>query len=172
MNHKQKVFYTLFGAVIMIVGVAVGTILCPPLIAQRTDLPSDLKCTSLTVVDRSGEPAIVLRTDETLGNGVVIHNPAGTPALLFVADETGNSIAVTNKSGEPTVLLRTSKLANRVIVRNPAGKDGVRLSAGKVTNRVTVCNPEETNAVLLYADEVTNRVSVYNKVGIIKWEAP
>lgn len=172
MNHKQKGFYILLGAVIMLVGLGVGAILCPPLVAQRVDVLGDLKCTSLTVVDMSGAPAIALRTDETLGNGVVIYNPAGTPAVLSVADETGNSVAVADQSGEPAVLLRTSELANRVIVRNPLGKDGVRLSAGKVANRVTVYNPEEANAVQLYADELANRVTVHNKMGIIRWEAP
>ena len=172
MNHKQKCFYTALGAVIMLIGMGVGAIVSPPLIAQKEDVLGDLKCSSLTVFDASGEPAIVLRTDENLGNGIVLHNPVGTPAVLLVADETGNNIAVADKSGEPAVLLRTSELANRVIVRNPAGKDGVRLSAGKVTNRVTVYNPKGTNVVQLYADEVTNRVTVHNKTGIIRWEAP
>ena len=172
MNHKQKCFYTALGAVIMLIGIAIGAIVSPPLIAQRADILSDIKCTSLTVVDASGEPAIVLRADEKLGNGVVIHNPAGTPALLLVTDETGNSIAVADKSGEPAVLLRTSELANRVIVRNPAGKDGVRLSAGKVANRVMVYNKTEANAVQLYADEIANRVTVHDQVGIIRWEVP
>ncbi len=172
MNQKQKCFYTVLGALIMLIGMGVGATLCPPLIAQKGDVLGEIQCTGLTVVDMSGEPAIVLRTDESLGNGIVIHNPQGTPAVLLVADEIGNSLAVTDKSGEPAVLLRTSELANRVIVRNPAGKDGVRLSAGKVTNRVTVYNPEATNAVQLYADEVANRVTVHNQVGIIRWEAP
>lgn len=172
MNHKQKCFYTALGAVIMLIGLGVGAIVSPPLIAQREGVFGEIQCASLTVVDMSGAPAIVLRADEVLGNGVVIHNKEGTPALLLVADETGNSVAVADRLGEPAVLLRTSELANRVIVRNPAGNDGVRLSAGKVANRVTVRNPEETNAVQLYADEVTNRVSVHNKVGMIRWEAP
>ena len=172
MNQKQKCFYTALGAVIMLIGIGVGAIICPPLIAQKGDVLGEIQCTGLTVVDMAGNPVIVLRTDETLGNGIVIHNPQGTPAVLLVADETGNNLAVADKSGEPAVLLRTSELAHRVIVHNPAGKDGVRLSAGKVANRVTVYNPEEANAVQLYADEVTNRVSVHNKMGIIRWEAP
>ncbi len=172
MNHKQKCFYTVLGALTMLIGMGVGAIICPPLIAQRADVLRDLKCTSLTVVDMAGNPVIVLRTDETLGNGIVIYNPEGTPAFLFVADEKGNSLAVTDRSGEPAVLLRTSDLANRVIVRNPSGKDGVRLSAGKVANRVTVYNKTEANAVQLYADEVASRVTVHNQVGIIRWEAP
>ena len=172
MNHKQKCFYTGLGAVIMLIGMGVGAILCSPLIAQREDVLGDLKCSSLTVVDMLGKPAIVLRADETLGNGLVIHTSAGEPALLLVADDTGNSVAVADESGKPAVLLRTSELANRVIVRNPKGKDGVRLSAGKIANRVTIYNPGETNAVQLYADELANRVTIHNKVGIIRWEAP
>ncbi len=172
MNHKQKAFYTALGAVIMLVGMGFGAIICPPLIAQRGNVLGDIQCTGLTVVDMSGEPAIILRADEALGNGVVLHNPAGTPALLLVADETGNSVAVADKSGEPAVLLRTNAVANRVIVRNPSGRDGVRLSAGKVANRVTVSNLEEITAVQLYADEISNRVTVHNQVGIIRWEAP
>ena len=153
MNQKQKCFYTALGAVIMLIGMGVGATLCPPLIAQKRDVLGEIQCTSLTVVNTSGTPAIVLRADETLGNGFVIYNSAGIPAVLLVADETGNSIAVVDKSGEPAVLLRASELANRIIIRNPSGKDGVRLSAGNVANRVTVYNPEETNAVQLYADE-------------------
>ena len=172
MNHKQKCVYTVLGALIMLIGMGIGAIICPPLIAQREDVLGDLKCTSLTVVDMDGNPVIILRTDETLGNGIVLHNPQGTPAVLLVADETGNSVAVADKSGEPAVLLRTSELANRVIVRNPSGNDGIRLSAGKVTNRITVYNPEEANAVQLYADDVANRVTIHNQVGIISWEAP
>ena len=172
MAYKQKCFYTALGAVIMLIGIGVGSIVSPPLIAQRESMMGDLKCSSLTVVDALGEPAIVLRADETLGNGIVLYNPSGIPAVLFVADDTGNSVAVTDKSGEPAVLLRTSELANRVIVHNPAGKDGVRLSAGKVANRVTVYNKAEANAVQLYADEIANRVTVHNQVGIIRWEAP
>ena len=93
----------------MLIGIGVGAIVSPPLIAQRAALSGEIQCTGLTVVDASGEPAIILRTDETLSNGVVIHNPGGTPAVLLVADETGNNLAVADKSGEPAVLLHTSK---------------------------------------------------------------
>ncbi len=101
----------------MLIGIGVGAIVSRPLIAQGDGVFGDIQCTGLTVVNRSGAPAIVLR-----------------------ADETGNSIDVADKLGEPAVLLRTSELANRVIVRNPSGKEGIRLSAGKVANRVTVYN--------------------------------
>lgn len=172
MNHKQKFFYIALGAVIMLFGLGVGAIVSPPLIAQKTGMFGEIQCTGLTVVDTAGEPVVVLRTDETLGNGLVIHSPSGLPAVLLYADETGNGITVADKSGEPAVVLRTSQLANRVIVRNPAGKEGVRLSAGELTNRVIVRNKAEANAVLLYSGELANRITVHDKTGIIRWEAP
>ena len=42
MNHKQKCVYTILGAVIMLIGMGVGAIICPPLIAQREDVLGDL----------------------------------------------------------------------------------------------------------------------------------
>ena len=172
MNHKQKFFYIALGAVIMLFGLGIGAIVSPPLIAQKTGMFGEIQCTGLTVVDTAGRPVAVLRTDETLGNGLVIHSPTGTPALLLYADETGNGVVVADKSGESGVVLRASELANRVIVRNPAGKEGVRLSAGKLANRVIVRNKAEANALLLYSGELANRMTIHNKAGTIKWEAP
>ena len=36
MNLKQKCFYTALGAVIMLIGLGIGAIVSPPLIAQNT----------------------------------------------------------------------------------------------------------------------------------------
>ena len=73
MNSKQKCFYTALGAVIMLIGMGVGAILCSPLIAQREDILGDIQCTGLTVVNRSGEPAVLLRTSD-LANRVIVRN--------------------------------------------------------------------------------------------------
>ena len=59
MNQKQKCFYTALGALIMLFGLGAGALLGPPLIAQRKNVLDDLKCSSLTVVDAFGNPAIV-----------------------------------------------------------------------------------------------------------------
>ena len=98
-GFSAKVFLYCIRAFIMLVGLCAGALLCPPPIAQREDVLGDIKCTSLTVVDMSGEPAIVLRTDEALGNGGVIHNPAGEPAMLLGTSELANRVSVHNQDG-------------------------------------------------------------------------
>ena len=117
MNHKQKCFYTALGAAIMLVGMGVGAIVSPPLIAQRNGVLGEIQCTSLTVVNKSGEPAILLRTSE-LANRVIVRNPLGKEA----------------------VRLSAGKVTNRVTVYNPEETNAVQLYADEVTNRVSVHN--------------------------------
>ena len=77
MNNKQKFGYTILGAVIMLIGVGVGAIVSPPLTAQRNGVFGKIQCTELTVIDKSGEPAIRLKTNDKLGpdNHIVIYDP-------------------------------------------------------------------------------------------------
>ena len=58
MNTKQKLGYTIFGAVIMLVGMSVGSILSPTLIAQQNGVFDEIQCTKLTVVNELGEERI------------------------------------------------------------------------------------------------------------------
>ena len=54
MNHKQKLGYTVLGAVIMLVGIGIGSILSPPLIAQRNGAFDKIICRELEVIDEKG----------------------------------------------------------------------------------------------------------------------
>ena len=57
MNNGQKFRYMILGAIIMLVGIGVGSIISPPLIAQKA--AGEIVCTKLTVVDETGQPAII-----------------------------------------------------------------------------------------------------------------
>ena len=46
MNQKQKFGYTVLGALIMLVGIGVGSIVSPPLIAQRDGVFGELSVPS------------------------------------------------------------------------------------------------------------------------------
>ena len=50
MIHKQKCFYTALGALIMLIGMGIGAMVSPPLIAQRGDVLGEIQCTGLTVM--------------------------------------------------------------------------------------------------------------------------
>ena len=95
MNHKQKLGYTVLGAVIMLIGIGVGTIVSPSLVAQRNSVFGEIECTGLTVVDTAGNPAVVLGAGEQLmssgtpsirvkRNGVLVLDPSGKDAVFFI----------------------------------------------------------------------------------------
>ena len=55
MKRKICVRSMFLGAVIMLIGLMVGAIVSPPLIAQKDDVFGDIQCTKLTVpVDYRG----------------------------------------------------------------------------------------------------------------------
>lgn len=70
MNNKQKFSYTLLGAVIMLIGIGVGTIVSPPLIAQRDAVFGEIVCNQLKVVDKYGKEAVLLVARE-IANGAL-----------------------------------------------------------------------------------------------------
>jgi hypothetical protein len=76
MNHKQKLGYIVLGAVIMLVGIGIGVVVSPPLIAQRNEVFGEIECTKLTVVDKSWKSAIELATDED-GSHIRINDKTG-----------------------------------------------------------------------------------------------
>ena len=53
------------GAVIMLIGLAVGAIVSPPLVAQRNGVFDKITCRGLQVVDENGKQAIVLTSAES-----------------------------------------------------------------------------------------------------------
>ena len=115
MNHKQKLGWTLLGAVIMLVGVGVGSIVSPPSVAQRDGVFREIQCTQLTVVDKAGRAVVTL-----------------------TADEVANRILVTNTTGEATIGLIASEDVNRIIFTDKAGKTAIDLKSGERWNEIAV----------------------------------
>ena len=99
MNHRQKFGYTVLGAVIMLVGIGVGSIVSPPLIAQRDGVFGEIECTKLKVVDKAGKAAISLFADEDQ-NYVVLYDKARQEwAVALVAGEEHNDVVIYDKAG-------------------------------------------------------------------------
>lgn len=93
MNHKRKFGYTVLGAVIMLVGIGVGSIVSPPLIAQSKGVFDEVRCSKLMVYGKHGTRAIRLVALKT-GNSVTIYDNKGKPAIHLAALETSNNITV------------------------------------------------------------------------------
>ena len=155
MNLKQKCFYTALGAAIMLIGIGVGSIVSPPLIAQDTPekgVFSEIECRRLVVRDKAGNKAVALYA-EALGNSVALYNSEGKRAVILSAGKRGrsNSVIIRNKSAKNTVNLSVSEqLGTSVSIRNPAGKGRIHLSAR----------------------ESGSRISVADKAGNVLWETP
>ena len=59
MNRQQKLGYMVLGAVIMAVGIGLGAVVSPPLIAHRNGVFDEVVCGKLTVVNEKGIGEIV-----------------------------------------------------------------------------------------------------------------
>lgn len=79
MNRKQKLGYMVLGAVIMAVGMGLGTVLSPPLIVQRNGVFDEIWCKSLTTVDEKGNEHV------TVTHGVLIEGPLSKAEIVLSA---------------------------------------------------------------------------------------
>ena len=146
MNYKQKFSYTVLGAVIMLVGIGVGSIVSPPLIAQRDGAFGEIECTKLIVVDKAGKPAIRLDAVED-GNGVIVYD----------------------KVGKAAIQLSSLKPNNGVVIYDKAEKTGIVLTAGEEGNHIALSDKAEKTGIVLIAGEKGNHAVVFDEAGEIKW---
>ena len=169
MNHKQKLGYTFLGVMATLIGIGVGSILSPPLVAQRNGVFDEVQCNKLTVVDRWGKAAINLYAVEQ-GNGILVSNIGGEPAFFLLAGEDENSVTVANKVGNPAVRLIASKEeGSRISVVDNAGEEAVLLHGGETGNGVFV---RET-AISLFANKfLGNSVMIGDTASNKSWAAP
>ncbi len=175
MNHKQKLGYTVLGAVIMLIGIGVGSIVSPPLIAQRNGVFDEIQCTTLTMVDKAGNPAIDLFARDEV-NGIIAFDKSGKPAISLLSAEEGvNGIAIYSPAGEEAVILVATEQQSEIDIYNPAGVKAIKLFSDSeiLANGVTVYNQTGVNAVNLASHkELGNRVILCDKTGNAKWTRP
>ena len=113
MNYKQKLGYTTLGAAIMLIGMWLSPLISPPVTAQHSGVFDKIQCTSLTVVDKQGKPAVVLNSHEEWGNSVNVANKQGKLAVRLSShkDEKG-VVVVYNEQEKPAVGLASNGMHN------------------------------------------------------------
>ena len=120
----------------MLIGLAVGAIVSPPLIAQRDDVFGDIQCTGLTVVDKQGNVGVALDTDNANGSffvfgkdggggaamninadggSVAVYNNQGTPCASMDAHADGGSVGVSNNQGKPRAAMGINEFGNGAV---------------------------------------------------------
>ena len=114
MNHKQKLAYTLLGAVIMAVGIIIGQRGTPDIKAQNNGVFDKISCRALEVIDENGNEAIVLSTELTdsgesgdppRANGVLVLDKQGNGSISLACYPQKNRIQVTGEGVVESVIL-------------------------------------------------------------------
>ena len=191
MKQKVSIRDMALGAVIMLIGLAVGVIVSPPLIAQRNEVFGEIQCTGLTVVDEAGNKAIDLSTDSE-GCSIVVYDKEGRRGItLNVGGGLGNEVVICDKdTGAPVIALYAWELVNSIWLRKGRGRielsvdddeisqvatygksGGAYLKSGPLGSSAAVyCNNK--GGIGLSALYYGNRITVNDGAGQIQWEAP
>lgn len=162
MNNKQKFGYTGLGALIMLIGIGVGSVVSPPLIAQRNGVFNEITCRKLTVVDEAGNKAIYL-TSTKEANGVFVANQASQLAIsLASSGEMGNAVFVHDKLGKVAMRLSsTDGSGNSIMLFDKLQQPVIEL-AGQTTNYSYMHNLYQS---FMYGDQGGAQLIVSDKDG-------
>lgn len=115
MNTKQKIGYTLLGAVIMLTGMWLSPLISPPLTAQHNGVFGEIQCTSLTVVDNMGKTAVELDSDEEAGNRVIVNNKQGKGVVGLYNTEYGGRVDVYNNREKNRATMSVNEYGNGAV---------------------------------------------------------
>ena len=127
MNYKQKFGYITLGAAITVIGMVVGSVIAPPLVAQHNGVFDEVKCRQLIVVDEVGNREILLSN-----RGISIFNKAGKFAIGMVSAHDSNSISTFDKDGNVAIALTTNQASNVIAISDvQTKKQEMTLAVGK-----------------------------------------
>lgn len=103
MNFRQKLVYTLFGALLALVGMLFSSIISPPSIALENGMFDKVVCKSLAVVDTAGNPRILIDVNERATIGIL--NETGDVSVYLLDSEHGPMLNLNYLSGEQGIVL-------------------------------------------------------------------
>lgn len=185
MKREICVRSIILGAVIMLIGLAVGVIVSPPLIAQRYDMFDNdvfdiITCRKIAVVDNNGDERIQLGTTADGDPIIILADKRDKNAITLVSTE-----VIDSQTGRV-------HLANKIVISDPQNQDtlgieltvrddghrivqlydkeeelGVELFIDKRGNPgISVMNPQSSNrAIILASDGNANFVNISNSQG-------
>ena len=184
MKRKVCVKSMMLGAGIMLIGLAVGTIVSPPLIAQHNGvfdkvvcrkleergnkaigLQSKNKSNSVSVYDGQGNVATVLGSIDELGSSLNLYNKQEQLAVGLSSIEEGNGLSIYDRQGKVAIELGSQESGNKVVVFDQHGKPATEMVSDGWGNwvRVRYCLQPDFPAAQLASIGVQNFVNVYNR---------
>ena len=162
MKSRICVKSMVLGAAIMLIGLAVGAIVSPPLIAQRNGVFDEIQCTKLTVVDNMGKTAVVLGSSEE-SNAVLVLDKQGEVAVTLSANMlnmlSGNEVIIHDAVGNSAINLRSlgggSSGGFSSIAVLEGGDKGFGLLISDRDRAMTLYDPLETEDIEIRGHKVT-----------------
>ena len=166
MNYRQKLGYTLLGAVIMLTGMTVDSILAPPSVAQRNGIFDEIECSELTVRGPNGKRAITLSSHPTSGTEINLYDQAGTRRINVQADTDGSYMKINHK-GTPSITIIADKDGVILTMDNAQGKELIHLGADDHMRNLSLKHPDGTSAadIVSLGNGSTNVLSLRNRDG-------
>ena len=176
MNYRQKLGYTLLGAVIMLTGMTIDSILAPPSVAQQNGVFNEIQCSKLTVVSQTGKPAIILSSDPTDGSTITLTDHTGIPRLGILAKTDGGFIQL-NSHTEPSISIGASKVGAFLAIENGRGTKLFDLTVADFMRHLALHKPDGKLAIALAsigdsASDTTSVIQIYDNPDQPVWRAP
>ena len=186
MKRRFCVRSMMLGAVIMLIGLAVGAIVSPPLVAQRNGVFDEIVCTGLTVVNHAGKRMIELISAEDT-NMIRLLDKAGTAQMTLSIRDEANSIIISNKKNRGIGIWLISEVEkdNQILLYDPEdysnhqhialrSHDGHSLVVlGHRGKGITLYNSEKQGNLLEINNEGRDAAIVIpDEMGNITWSAP
>ena len=163
MKRKVCVRSMALGAVIMLVGLAIGAIVSPPLVAQRAEVFDEIECSKLTVVDKHGKPRVALTAGSSvLDSELSLYDSDGRVRVYAFASKVGHAIILAQaKSRGSKIELTVMEEGAGVYINDKHGTTGVGLQASEDGSSLTL-NQNRKTGILLWAQKGENRINLFN----------
>lgn len=168
LKRFEKLQYMVIGAVLMAIGIGIGSLFTTPLNAQRNGEFDKITCRSVNVVDKNGNPAVLIGSIES-GNSITILNKKGKPAVgIMYHTSEGNALVTFSETGESTSTYTGSRQGeNMMVVKNNEGNRAVILSSRPEVSLIGLFDPNKDQpAVSITSDQNENMMHFYNKKNI------
>lgn len=144
----------------MLIGLGLGAIVAPPLIAQHDGIFDSLICSQLTVLNPLGKPAFLLTSDHEKNQFGAL-NPNGKPAFLLTATGDDSTLSLATPAEQLGFIVHTSNTESSLGLHQ-AGKLSIVLRADSIFRFIKLLNDEGNTLINLSADNVGARLIQLN----------
>ena len=190
LKRFEKLQYMVIGAVLMAVGIGIGSIFTPPLVAQRNNVFDEIICHELIVVGPNGDDVVTLGSSGN-GGAMSVFDYTGKSIMKINSTMIGNAMVIYDSVGRESISLFGTMNERGVFLSDTSGKEVVKIGVAPGTNSVEIygsdggdflttlhARPDASRLVLsdengkvgmiLQGNSADNHLLIYNDAGGFK----